>query len=199
MTRIKICGLSKPEHILWANEVLPDYIGFVFAPSRRMVTEEQAVDLRQLVDRRILVVGVFVDAPLIQILSLLDKQVLDLIQLHGNESEQYIQSLRMHSGLPVIKALKDPTPLDLLSPAAFASDYLLLDSKQPGSGQCFDWSVAKACSRPFFLAGGLTMENLASAIQCCKPYAVDLSSGVEIEGQKNLQRMQQVVACAHRL
>lgn len=198
MTRIKICGLSKKEHILWANEVLPDYIGFVFAPSRRSVTIEQAINLRTLSDRRILAVGVFVDAPLAQIYSLLEKGVIDLVQLHGDESVQYIQALRMKTNLPIIKAFKNPKPSDLLSPLALAADYLLLDSKQPGSGQCFDWSVTKSCTKPFFLAGGLNVENLGSAIQSCKPYAVDLSSSVEVSGQKDQQRMAEVVACAHR-
>ena len=199
MTKIKICGLSKKEHIFWANEVLPDYIGFVFAPSRRSVTIEQAIELRALLDRRILAVGVFVDAPVAQIYSLLEKGVIDLIQLHGCESVHYIQALREHANIPIIKAFKDPKPSDLLCPSALVADYLLLDSKQPGSGQCFDWSVTNACSKPFFLAGGLTIENLGSAIQYCKPYAVDLSSSVEIAGQKDRKRMAEVVACAHRL
>lgn len=199
MTKIKICGLSRPEHIQWANEVLADYIGFVFAPSRRMVTEEQAIGLSGLVDPRIQVVGVFVDAPLGRIVSLIDKNVINLIQLHGNETAEYIHALRRCTTLPVIKALKAPSIDDFQSPSALAADYLLLDSAQPGSGRCFDWSVAKACTKPIFLAGGLAVENLEAAIACCHPFAVDLSSTVEVAGRKDRRRMHEVVACAHRL
>ncbi|MDD3057362.1 MAG: phosphoribosylanthranilate isomerase [Sphaerochaeta sp.] len=198
MTRIKLCGLSKREHVLWANEVLPDFIGFVFATSKRRVTMEQALSLRALVDPRIQVVGVFVDEPQERILSLVAQQGIDLIQLHGEESADYIRTLRMRTRLPIIKALRNPSPHDFESPEALSSDYLLLDARQPGSGQSFDWSVTKACTKPFFLAGGLTPENLAQAITTCKPFAVDLSSGVERLGQKDRLRMHQAVACAHR-
>ena len=199
MTRIKICGLSLPEHVQWANEVLVDYVGFVFASSRRMVSEEQAIELSALVDPRIQVVGVFVDAPLGRIVSLSDKQVINLIQLHGNESAEYIHEIRRLTNLDVIKALRSPSVDDLQSPSAEAADYLLLDSAQPGSGRCFDWTVAKACSKPFFLAGGLGAHNLEDAIACCHPFAVDLSSAVEVSGRKDRFLMHQAVACAHRL
>ncbi len=198
MTRIKLCGLSRPEHVQWANEAGADYIGFVFARSRRMVTEEQASKLSALVDGRIQVVGVFVDAPLEQIVSLLDDKVIDLVQLHGSEDAGYIQALRRYTELPIIKALRNPTIDDLQSPSAVGADYLLLDSAQPGSGQCFDWTVAKACTIPFFLAGGLGVGNLHAAITGCNPFAVDLSSAVEISGLKDRQLMVEVVACAHR-
>ncbi|WP_332447559.1 phosphoribosylanthranilate isomerase [Sphaerochaeta sp.] len=195
MTKIKICGLRTPEHIQWANQLRPDYIGFVFAPSRRRVTHAEAAQLKHMLDDRILAVGVFVDARQTDILELAHKQVIDLIQLHGNESTAYINTLRTYTDLPIIKALRSPLSPILESPA----DYLLLDGKLPGSGQLADWSAAQHCKQPFFLAGGLHAGNLETAILSCSPFGVDLSSGVEIAGQKDRNLIAQVIEIAHRM
>ncbi len=191
--KIKICGLSREEDIHYANQVIPDYIGFVFwEHSRRYVSHERAAMLRRTLRPGIQAVGVFVDAPPEEVVSLLRAGVIDMAQLHGEETEEDIRYLQEVTGNPVIKAVKVRNRLDVEAWLDSAADYLLFDSGM-GSGVAFDWGLLADIPREFFLAGGLKPENLKQAVETVMPYAVDLSSGVETEGFKDRDKMQQAV------
>ena len=199
MTKIKLCGLQSEKHIQWANEAGCDYIGFVFAKSKRQVSFSQAAHLRTLLDPSILPVGVFVDALPEDIIELAEKKIISLIQLHGNENETFIASLRASCTLPIIKAIPVINAQTMLLAQKSSADYLLFDAKTAGSGLSFDWSFAKGCTRQFFLAGGLHTDNLEKAIHLVHPYAVDLSSGLEEEGEKNRILMRETTRLVHSL
>jgi len=199
MTRIKLCGLTEENHILWANEAGCDYIGFVFAPSRRQVSFEKAKGLRKLLSSSILPVGVFADSPIEEILSLFRSNVISLVQLHGNEDESYILELKKYCPLPIIKAIDATNTISLRLALDSSADYLLLDAKKGGSGLSFDWDLAKICTRPYFLAGGLHPGNMKEAITKNRAYAVDLSSGLEEAGEKTRSLMLEATRVAHAL
>lgn len=197
--RIKICGLSREEDIHYANQVMPDYIGFVFwEHSRRYVSHGRAAVLRGLLRPGIRVVGVFVDAPPEQVVSLLRAGVIHMAQLHGEETEEDIRYLQEVTGKPVIKAVKVRSRLDVEAWLDSAADYLLFDSGM-GSGVAFDWGLLADIPREFFLAGGLKPENLKQAVETVMPYAVDISSGVETDGFKDKGKMQQAVNLVRQL
>ena len=189
MTKIKLCGLSRREDIGWANEIRPDYIGFVFAgKSSRYVKEEQAESLKKLLRPDIRVAGVFVDEDLELIDRLMKKRIIDVIQLHGQENEAYIRKLRSLTDAPVIKAFQVRSREDIKRAESSSADYVLLDSGT-GSGQLFDWKLLTHIQRPYFLAGGLTPENVGEAIKLLHPFAVDVSSGIETDGRKDRGKM----------
>ncbi|MBP5185320.1 MAG: phosphoribosylanthranilate isomerase [Lachnospiraceae bacterium] len=201
MTKIKFCGLFRPDDIEYANELKPDYVGFVFAKrSRRSVTPELAELLKGMLNRGIETVGVFVDEPLENVASLLNSGVIDIAQLHGSEDEDYIRFLQKLTGKPVIKAfvIKREDGFAALEEAIKSpADYILLDGGL-GAGKAFDWELIKGVDRPFFLAGGLTPENVATALEQLSPYALDVSSGIETEGIKDRAKMQAFMAAARR-
>lgn len=191
--KIKICGLFREEDIEYANQVMPDYIGFVFwEHSRRHVSHEKAAALRSLLKPEIQAVGVFVDAPPEEIVSLLEEGVIDMAQLHGEETEEDIQYLRAVTGKPVMKAVRVKNRWDVEAWLDSSADYLLFDSGM-GSGVAFDWRLLADIPREFFLAGGLNPENLKQAVETVSPYAVDISSGVETDGVKDRRKMQEAV------
>lgn len=190
--KVKICGLFRAEDIGFANQVMPDYAGFVFAESRRQITHEQAKAFRGELSSEIKTVGVFVNAPHEEILSLLKEGIIDIAQLHGEEQEEDILSLKQMSGKPIIKAVKVSERKDVEQWLDSKADYLLFDSGA-GSGVSFPWELLKEVKREYFLAGGLRAENIPDALRMLTPYAIDLSSGVETEGVKDLQKMQEVV------
>lgn len=194
MTKIKICGLKRLEDVAFANELLPDYIGFVFAQkSKRYVSPSQCKALRNALSKQILAVGVLVDAPLDFVQSLLADSLIDIIQLHGHENEAYITDLRKLTDKPIIKAFRVDTAQDIEVATASNADYILIDNGQGGTGERFDWSLATKMNRQFFLAGGLTPQNVRSAIQQIQPYAVDTSSGVETDGIKDYLKMEKFI------
>ena len=179
MTQVKICGLKSEQDIRYANELKPDYIGFVFQKGRkRYVSPERASHLRRLLDPRISAAGVFVNEPMENVISLLEAGTIQMAQLHGSEDPDYCQRLKRLCNRPVIKAFVIQTREDVKRAAAFPCDYLLLDGGL-GAGRPFDWSLIRNMDRPFFLAGGLNCGNVADSISLCHPYAVDVSSGVE--------------------
>ena len=189
MTRIKLCGLCRPEDIQCANAVRPDYVGFVFAEkSSRYVTPATAKALRAELAEGITAVGVFVDAPVRTVAALLNENTIDMAQLHGREDAAYIAALRALTKKPLIQAFRVMSAADAAQAKESGADYILLDSGG-GTGQSFDWSLLRGVSRPFFLAGGLTVQNVPSAIAAAHPFAVDLSSGVETDGKKDPQKM----------
>ena len=152
MTKIKLCGLSRPCDIGAANELKPDYIGFVFAPkSKRYVTPEKAMELKQMLLPEIQSVGVFVNEKPETVVKLLQDGTIDIAQLHGAEDEEYIIQLRQLTDKPIIKAFRIETASDIEKALQSTADYLLLDSGA-GTGTVFDWKLIQNIQRPHFLA-----------------------------------------------
>jgi phosphoribosylanthranilate isomerase len=189
MYKVKICGLTKVEDIAVVNLYLPEYVGFVFANSRRRVTAQQAKRLKGLLSPKIAAVGVFADEPIENIVRLIRGGVIDIIQLHGGESWDYLQELKTRTSKPVIKAVKVG---EKCPPCA---DYLLYDGAVPGSGQGFDWGTIDNTDMPYFLAGGLTADNISAVKAKCirRPYALDVSSGVETNGVKEASKIKEFI------
>jgi phosphoribosylanthranilate isomerase len=198
MTRIKICGLTRAEDIAAVNRCLPDYIGLVFAESRRRVSPEQARRLKAGLDARIKAVGVFTNAPVPFIVDLCEQGIIDIVQLHGDESEAFIQSLKQKIACPVIKAVRVQTREQILQAQEMSCDLLLLDTYQPGqyggSGKTFERKLIPALQKRFFLAGGLEAGNVEQAVRECHPFGIDISSGVETDGLKDEAKIQQIIA-----
>jgi len=188
VVKVKFCGLKRPCDIAWANELHPDYAGFVFAGTKRRVSDELAADLRRELDPSIPAVGVFVDDEPQHMASLVKKGVIQLIQLHGREDEDFIQQLQTDLDVSIIKAFSIAHQDDVRRALASRADYILLDQGSGGTGKAFDWSLLRDLDRPYFLAGGLTPQNAAQAA-ALKPYALDVSSGIETDGVKDREKM----------
>ena len=189
MTRVKMCGMTSEGDVINANELKPDYIGFVFAKnSRRFVAPQRAQELKKLLDKDIKAVGVFVDENIETVSALIMDGTIDIAQLHGNEDDDYITLLRERTGKPVIKAFRIRSEQDVLRAEKSKADMILLDAGA-GEGRMFDWSLLKEIKRPYFLAGGLNPENAADAVKALKPYAVDVSTGIETNGVKDREKM----------
>lgn len=189
MTKIKFCGLSRACDMKTANELMPDYIGFVFVPkSKRYVSPAAAAELKGLLVPGIKAVGVFINETPEQIADLLNKGIIDMAQLHGDENENFIRRLQELTDKPVIKAFRIVTANDIKIANQSAADYILLDSGA-GTGTVFDWDLVKNIDRPYFLAGGLSPANVPRAVSRLRPYAVDVSSGIEMDGFKSKTKM----------
>ncbi|MBQ6618760.1 MAG: phosphoribosylanthranilate isomerase [Thermoguttaceae bacterium] len=198
MTKIKLCGLTRIEDVLTANELMPEYIGFVFAPkSRRAVTREMAEALRARLALGILAVGVFTDSPPETVAGMLESGLLDVAQLHGHEDEQYIARLRKLTDKPLIRAFRVACRSDAQEAEKSSADFVLLDAGA-GEGRTFAWEHAEGVQRPYFLAGGLTPENAVSALERLRPYALDVSSGIETGGRKDPIKMRAFVNAVRR-
>lgn len=184
MTKVKICGLSTKEAVRTAVSAGADYIGFVFAPSKRQVTLEQATELAKLIPSHIQKVGVFVSPSQSELLEAIDKVGLDMVQIHGQVADDLFDDLPCAS----IQAVQVDGDGHVPN---FQTDYLLFDAPVAGSGQTFDWGQLDTAelAQPFFIAGGLNEDNVAKAIQHFTPYAVDVSSGVETDGQKDQEKI----------
>lgn len=188
MTKIKMCGLRRPEDIEFANMVKPDYIGYVFAEkSKRYIATEKAAELTKLLDGDIVPVGVFVDETMENIIAAVKMGVVKMVQLHGSESEDFVSELKSR-GIPVIKAFQVGAAEDIAAAERSCADMVLLDSGK-GSGQTFDWSLVGSIKRPYLLAGGITAENAAQAIRQLRPFGVDASSCLETDGFKDIAKM----------
>ncbi len=198
MTKIKLCGLSRPCDIQTANELMPEYIGFVFAPkSKRYIDPQKAAQLKELLSSDIRAVGVFVDEAPDTVAALLNSGIIDIAQLHGGEDEAYIQRLRQRTDQPIIKAFQIKSPHDLAEAKACTADHILLDSGA-GTGNVFDWSVLREVKRPYFLAGGLSPDNVREAVKRLHPYAVDVSSGIETDGRKDEEKAAAFIAAVRK-
>lgn len=194
LTGIKICGLSRECDIDYANELMPEYIGYVFwDKSKRHIGREQAERLTARLKEEIVPVGVFVDEETDTVAELANAGIIRIVQLHGHEDEDYIKRLRELTQAPIIKAFKVRSSKDIKRADNFPSDYVLLDNGY-GTGNTFDWSFVYGMDRPFFLAGGVNVENVTEAIRKLKPFAVDISSGVESGGYKDFDKMQAFVS-----
>ncbi|OIN68501.1 N-(5'-phosphoribosyl)anthranilate isomerase [Exiguobacterium sp. KRL4] len=181
MTRIKFCGLKRMEDVRYAVD-RADYIGFVFAPSKRQVTLAQAETLRAQIPETVQVVGVFVSPTKQEVEEAIEQVGLDLIQLHGPVADELYYEKRV----PIIQALSADA-IDAIHPKA---DFVLFDAPEAGSGQTFDWTTDLQTDQPMFVAGGLRADNVGQVIERYEPFAVDVSSGIETSGQKDLKKMQ---------
>ena len=233
-TKIKICGLTRECEIDYVNEAKPDYVGFVFAKSRRQVGRAKAEKMKENLDARIKAVGVFVDAPIDEIISLVKAKTIDVAQLHGRESPAYVKELKKKAGCRVIKALhpeegcQERELYDAYWEAGV--DYFLFDSggitksrgnisnadsvqneanvpngrdgttkdqaEIGGTGRAFCWDLIPDIPYPYFLAGGICIENAREAIRAASPvpYGLDISSGVETNGVKDKKKILEICA-----
>lgn len=194
MTLIKTCGMFRVEDIAAVNAAHPDFCGFVidFPKSHRNVTPAQVKELSALLGEGIRAVGVFVDEDVDAVAALCEAGAIDVVQLHGHEDEAYIARLRERCDAPVVKTFKVRTQDDIAEANASSADMVLLDNGY-GTGNTFDWSLMEDIRRPFILAGGLTPQNLAEAIERWHPYCVDLSSGLETDKVKDTDKIKQAV------
>jgi phosphoribosylanthranilate isomerase len=203
MAKIKICGLFREEDIDYANEAGPDYIGFVFAPSRRQVSFRQAASLSARLREGIIPVGVFVNAPVRDIAALYRDGVIGMAQLHGGEDAAYIAALRECCAIPVIWAMRmgpDVPAAGNVEAVPAGVDLLLLDNGEGGTGQSFDWSrigVRHHFGQPWFLAGGIGLHNIGEALTL-GPFGLDISGGAETGLVKDREKMIQLVEAVRR-
>ena len=188
MTKVKICGLSTKEAVGTAVSAGADYIGFVFAPSKRQVTLEQAAEMAKLIPANVKKVGVFVSPNRTELLEAIEKVGLDFVQVHGQVVDDLFENLSCAS----IQAVQVDGDGHVPNSQA---DYLLFDAPVAGSGQTFDWGQLDTTelAQPFFIAGGLNEDNVARAIQHFSPFAVDVSSGVETNGQKDHEKIRRFI------
>jgi len=214
VTRVKICGIQEPDAAVAAAEAGADFIGLVFAPSRRQVTLSQAGEIVTAVkgsSNKVAVVGVFVNLPAVEVNRIAAALNLDWVQLSGDESWEYCQGVdrpvikvvhvgRGQSGDEVIGLLEDGDRV-----LASGRHIYLLDTSVPGSyggtGIAFDWQQARqpAARFPVIIAGGLTPENVATAIELTVPWGVDVSSGVEVAGRKDIARIEAFITAVRKI
>lgn len=211
MMKIKICGLKTPADVEKVNRYKPEYIGFVFAHTKRFVTDEQALEMKKLLDREIKAVGVFVDEPIEHVISLCNRGIIDVVQLHGAESEDYIREIRQKTDTTVIKATKVQTAQQVAQLMSEEADYMLFDTYKKGAlggtGERFSLEILEQSLntlraqgkqvKPYFLAGGLDCQNvtevlcqIAGSSECV---AVDVSTGVETDGVKDEAKIRQFI------
>ncbi len=207
MAKVKICGLRRREDIDYVNEFMPDYVGFILAPSKRQITPAEVRKLSGQLNKGIKKVGVFVNQSVDMVAELLNEKVIDYAQLHGDEDNEYIQNLHSQVTLEkknygVIKAVRVRGEDDIKKADKYECDYLLLDAYSPeaagGNGISFDWTLIKDMKKPFFLAGGISAENVCDAIEKVTPYAVDVSSSLENEGYKDYNKIKLFMEKARR-
>lgn len=191
--KIKICGLQSTEDISYANGMNIDYAGFIFVEnSKRRISIEQAFLMKNALSPAIKSVGVFQNEDIKKITNIAKKGIIDILQLHGNEDNTYIKSLKESTGLKIIKAFKTEDSIKNT-----IADYILFDSISNntfgGTGKTFDWKLIPQTDKKVFLAGGLNANNIEKAINTVHPYCVDINSGVEINGKKNHQKIIEIV------
>lgn len=201
--KIKTCGLFREEDINYANELKPDYIGFVFAESKRKVGVEKAYNLKKKLDKEIKSVGVFVNDNLDFILNLIREKIIDIIQLHGNEDNDFLDNLKTKTNSKIIKFIPVENADSILNSLNIISNFILLDNLKGGVGKTFDWNYLKEAfelnkkfievfNKKYFLAGGLNKENINEALKF-NPYCVDLSGGLETDGIKDFEKMKYII------
>lgn len=196
MVKVKICGLRRKEDIEYANELKPDYVGFVFAKSKRQIEVEQALYLISFLDKEIKTVGVFVNEPVENALKIAQTLNLDVLQFHGDETQDYIDNFK---NFTVWKAIRIKDKEDLEKTKQFKVNSFVFDTltknEYGGTGKTFNWKVLKGMELnvPIILAGGLNENNVEEAIKIVDPYAVDVSSGVETEGYKDFKKMKSFI------
>jgi len=199
MTKIKICGLRRVEDIEMVNKNLPDYVGFVFAESKRKVTKEKVKELINRLDRRIKTVGVFVDERIEEVEKIAKHCGLDILQFHGEETIEYCNQLRDKYEIWKAFPVKDSEIEKRLIEYKEHTDFCLLDAYNKGirggSGKIFNWDLIEGMNKKYkiALAGGITSKNILEAIEKVNPYIIDLSSGVEIDGFKDEEKIKKII------
>ena len=212
--KIKICGISREEDIAAVNRYRPDFIGFVFAESKRKVTVSQAACLAGILDKAVIPVGVFVDSPPDRIADIARQGIISMVQLHGNEADDEITYIRRKTGMKVIRSVTVRAAEDIERAAESSADMLLLDNGK-GTGNTFSWQILKDYmagmadtnmetsdikeerqvligGKPFMVAGGIGLSNIQEALQI-PSYAVDISGGAETDGVKDLEKIRKLV------
>lgn len=191
---VKFCGIRRLEDIKAVNEVKPDLIGFILDKTRkRYVSPDVIKDLRKDLDPGIRTVGVFVDEDISSVVKLLNDGIIDIAQLHGNESDDYIKEVREKTGKKVIKAFGIRNDEDIERAERSAADLVIVDSPGGGTGESFNWDLLKRIKRQYILAGGLNTKNIKDAV-LKDPYGVDVSSGIETDGYKDITKMKAFMA-----
>lgn len=193
--KIKICGINRPIDVEYVNQSKPDYVGFIvnFPKSHRSVNEEDLSRLASQVDPSIQKVGVFVDEDVNKILEYVEAGYIDIIQLHGGQSEEVIDTLRQSTSQPIWKAFSILSDRDLEEAAQSSADLVLLDNKGGGTGEAFDHSLIQDFNRPYLLAGGMNEETIPQAIEQLRPYGIDTSSGTETDKKKDPVKIEKIV------
>lgn len=198
MTKIKLCGLSRPRDILAANQLRPEYIGFVFAPeSKRYIAPKGAAELKELLDPNIQAVGVFVNETAETVARLLNRGVIDLAQLHGSEGGDYVDRLRMLTPKPIIQAFRIATVQDVLRAEASAADHILLDAGA-GTGTVFDWSLLHQIRRPYFWPADWDRRMWKGRWSGFTPMRWTSAPGIETDGGKDPEKMAAFVAAVRK-
>ena len=197
MAKIKICGLRTQADIQIVNRYQPDYAGFIinFPKSFRSLSIDKVKELTQNLDKSIQSVGVFVDEDVDVVCSCLKEGIIDIAQLHGNEDENYILKIKEFG--PTIKAFQIKTKEDIEEALLSKADYVLFDQGK-GSGKTFDWSLIPRIERKFFLAGGITLDNIEKT-KDIHPYAIDVSSSVETERKKDEEKIKEMIQKGRRI
>ncbi|MBY0121362.1 phosphoribosylanthranilate isomerase [Bacillus sp. S/N-304-OC-R1] len=197
--KVKICGIQDTDTALSAIGFGADALGFVFAESKRQITADIAREIIGALPYEVLKVGVFVNEAAEEINRIVNETGINVIQLHGDETPEFCRQF----SIPVIKALSIETAEDLNLLEQYSCDYFLLDSPKGkyrgGNGVTFDWSLLKQKkleNKKIILAGGLTIENVAQAINIAEPYMVDVSSGVETDGKKDQSKIKKFIEAA---
>lgn len=196
---VKMCGIRRMQDVLYANEVQPDYIGFIFAKSKRYIKPQDAAILQKQLDPSIKTVGVFVNEPVDSMFNTAKIVGLDVLQLHGDETEKEIKKIREKSSLEIWKAVRVQTVEDIIKAEELSIDRLLLDSFSKeaygGTGKVMDIALIEQAkiTKPYLIAGGLHRDNLQEIIQRLHPQGIDISSGIETDGYKDLEKMKEIM------
>ena len=207
MPKVKICGLKTLEDVAIVNKYCPDYVGFVFAPTKRFVTDEQALAMKRALFPQIQAAGVFVNEPIEHVVSLCRQGIIDVIQLHGDETTEYITQLKDKTDTSVIKAVRVQNSQQVISMVTPLAEYMLFDTYKKdaygGSGERFPLEILQNSLKelekkgaqipPFFLAGGLTPENIEEVLGTQDCYCVDVSTGVETDGHKDETKVRDLI------
>lgn len=193
MTKVKLCGMRSPEDVKNASALSPAYIGVILSSGfKRSVDPGELPKFRKNLGDGIPLVGVFVDEPLEDIKNIADKGLIDVIQLHGKESDDDVKRIKKETNKQVIKAFKITTKEDIKKAEKSSADIVLLDAGT-GTGESFDWQLVIGIKRDYILAGGLDPYNVSDAINELHPYGVDVSSGIETDGRKDKYKMKEFV------
>ena len=197
MARVKICGINSPEDVEIVNELKPDYVSFAFYKNKRQVTYEKARKLKQLLDKDIRVIGVFVDENTNVVASAANDDLLDVIEFHGNEGPGEIERIKAFTEKPIIQGFRIRSRADVELALDSHADSILMYSDSE-SGIPMDWKLLMNVTRPYFLAGGLNADNIEKAIKICHPFAVSVTTGVETDGIKDREKMAAFIKIARR-
>lgn len=197
--KIKLCGIRRLKDVEYLNEFKPDYAGFILSEGfRRYVDPETFLKLKSHLDKSIKTVGVFVNEPMDRIMKYYAEE-LDVIQLHGDETDEYLQKLKNKVKCKIWRAVRVKNAKDVISADNIGADLLLLDSfsanQYGGTGKTADWSIINSVNikTPFFLAGGLNKDNVCDAVQTVKPYGIDISGGIETDGFKDRNKIENIM------